>query len=481
MTDPLQERIARLRWAIPLSFAVLTVLYQLVLASWVHDRYGDPFHYGVEILFYGSAGPLLTFWVLGLIPRWLEERRRAEEQARASDRRLAAITSASADAIFSLDPNGRIEAYNDGAELLFRPNGGGLLGIGLYDALGRGRSGEAELRWLLESAERSGYVRGHETECHVGGRRLTVDLTATRLENDAGNTAGFSLILRDVTARKEREEEIRRLNAGLNELVAERTRQLDEKVDELARANADLRRLDDLRAEFVSLVSHQIRAPLTNMRGAVERMQDDCGAEMRSTCARMLAILNDQTSRLEHLVSGVLNAARLEDGKLEIHAEPVSLVPLAQRAAEHFRARARGRPLIVQEAQGLPEAFADPERTEEVLANLLDNADKYSPPGGPIEIALRADVVEIVVSVRDQGPGIPSPDVERVFERFYRLDGSDAQAAYGHGLGLYVCRRLVEAQGGRIWVENHPAGGAVFSFALPVAHPDAGRTAGEGS
>jgi K+-sensing histidine kinase KdpD len=104
----------------------------------------------------------------------------------------------------------------------------------------------------------------------------------------------------------------------------------------------------------------------------------------------------------------------------------------------------------------------------EVLANLLDNADKYSPPQKEVIIEVRADQTEVTLSVRDFGPGLSPTDLERVFDKFQRTDGSDSQAVYGYGLGLYICRRLVEAQGGRIWAENHPNGGAVFSFALPV-------------
>lgn len=478
MTGTLQRRLARLRWALPLSFAVLAVLYQLVLASWVHDRYGDPTHYLVEVVFYGSAGPLLAYWALGLIARWTDAKEQAETQARASDRRLAAITSASADAILSLDPGGRIETYNLGAELLFATDDAELVGREFHEVLRRGHSGQEEQRWLLESAEASGYVQGHETQCQVGGQLLTVEITATRLTDDAGGTAGFSLIVRDVTARKQREEEVRRLNATLNEQVAQRTRQLAEKIEELARANAGLTTLDEQRAEFVSLVSHQIRAPLTNMRGAIERMQDACGDQIEATCDRMFTIVNDQISRLERLVSTILNASLLENGELELHLEPVSLGPLAQRAAEHFRARTSERPVLAPNTPGLPAAFADPERTEEILSNLLDNADKYSPPGEPVDIALRADLVEIVVTVRDRGPGVSVSDLARIFDRFYRIDGSDSQAAYGYGLGLYVCRRLAELQGGRIWAENHPEGGAAFSFSLPVAHPEERRSAG---
>jgi K+-sensing histidine kinase KdpD len=104
----------------------------------------------------------------------------------------------------------------------------------------------------------------------------------------------------------------------------------------------------------------------------------------------------------------------------------------------------------------------------EVLANLLDNADKYSPPGQDIVVDVRADQVEVILSVRDFGSGLPANDLDRVFDKFYRVDNSDSQAVYGYGLGLYICRRLIEAQGGRIWAENAPEGGAIFSFARPV-------------
>jgi K+-sensing histidine kinase KdpD len=277
----------------------------------------------------------------------------------------------------------------------------------------------------------------------------------------------MSIIMRDITARKQREEEIRRLNASLNQQVTDRTHELAEKVGELAQANADLQKLDQMRSEFVSLVSHQIRAPLTNIGGAVERIRNDCAA-INPTCVRMFAILEQQTARLDRLVSDVLNAARIESGQLVLHQEPLSLLPVVNQVTEQVRARSSNRAILVADKPGLPLVYADRDRVGEVLANLLDNADKYSPPGEAIAIDVRADQEEVTVSVRDAGPGLPAETLERIFERFYRTDSSDGQAAYGYGLGLYVCRRLIEAQGGRIWAENQTAGGAAFSFALPV-------------
>jgi PAS domain S-box-containing protein len=426
-------------------------------------------HYGVEILFFATAGPLLAFWTLTRISQWLDEKEHAEQQARASEQRLASITAASADAILSLDAEGCIESWNRGAEFIFGYPAEAMRGRPLADLLGGGEASRVEFRWLVASAGQAGFVRGHETTCqNAEGREVAVELTATRLTREAGKRFGMSVILRDVTERKHRDEEIRQLNASLREQVAEQTRELAEKVEQLAQANADLQKLDRMRSEFVSLVSHQLRAPLTNMHGAVEHIETNCGV-MNATCVRMLGILDQQVERLDRLVRDVLNAAHIESGELVLQSEPVSVLPIVQQVVEQIRLRAASRSFSLPTKPGLPFVFADRDRVAEVLANLLDNADKYSPRGKGVTVEVRADETEVTLSVRDAGPGLPPQDLARVFDKFYRADNSDAQAAYGYGLGLYVCRQLVEAQGGRIWAENHPDGGAVFSFTLPVA------------
>ena len=469
LTNPiLQRRIAVLRWALPLLFVLLAVFYQLVLARWAHDTFGENTHYAVEILLYGTVGPLLSFWTMTLVGRWLEEKERVEKFAQASERRLASITSASADAILSLDPAGTIESWNRGAELLFGFGVDEMRGRPLTVLLGDSESSEVEFRWLMENARQNGYVRGHETICrNAAGNIVLVDLTATCLTDSAGGRFGFSVILRDITHRKQREEEIRRLNASLNEQVAERTYELAEKVEALRGVNAELQQLDQMRSEFVSLVSHQVRGPLTNMRGAMERMRTDCSL-VNDTCNRMFTILSSQVERLDRLVQDVLNAARIESGDLVLQREPLSILPIVTQLVEQTRARTTSRPISLPVTPGLPLVYADRDRTAEILANLLDNADKYSPPGEKVEVDIYADQENVMVSIRDHGSGISPEKLPRLFEKFYRTDGSDSQTAYGYGLGLYVCRLLVEALDGNIWAENHPHGGAVFSFTLPL-------------
>jgi signal transduction histidine kinase len=161
-----------------------------------------------------------------------------------------------------------------------------------------------------------------------------------------------------------------------------------------------LKKLDQMRTEFVSLVSHQLRAPLTNMNGAVEHITANCGA-MNSTCVRMLGILNQQVDRLDRLVSDILNAAAIESGELALHPEPTSILPILQQVVEQIRARMAVRPFRLPIKPGLPLIFADRDRVAEVLANLCDNADKYSPAEKEIVIETRADETEVTITVRD--------------------------------------------------------------------------------
>ena len=272
----LRQRVALLRWALPAALIALTLFYEFGPARWLQDNLHDPVD--LEIFLYGVLSPLLAFWVLTLIGRWLDKTDRAEKAARASDRRLAAIMSASADAILGLDAAGPHRVVESRRGVALRLRADQMRGQPFFHLFGRGEAAEVEFRWLSQSVAQNGYVRGHETSCNdAHGHAVTVELTATALTDEARQPLGMSVILRDVTERKRREEEIRRLNASLSDQVAERTHELAEKVEELARANTRIAEVDQTRSEFVSLVSHQIRAPLTNIRGAAERMQTDCG------------------------------------------------------------------------------------------------------------------------------------------------------------------------------------------------------------
>jgi PAS domain S-box-containing protein len=465
----LQKNINLLRWTLPLLFTAGSAFYQLVIARFVHETYGEETHWIIEIIFYGTAASLITLWVLTRIGRWLEEKEQFEREAHASERRLAAISYASADAILGIDDQGCISSWNRGAELIFGHSTAEIVGQPLANLFEGRKSANEESRWLQETVQREGILREHETIClKSSGERVHVEITATNLDPEyTEKVEGFSMILRDITRRKKRETEISRLNQNLSQQVTERTQELAEKITELAKANTALQKLDQMRSEFVSLVSHQIRAPLTNMGGAVQRMQAGCSTTS-PTCNRMFSILNQQVVRLDQLVQDVLNVARLETGELSVELEPLSVTAVIDQVLEQVRARNTSRPITFLEKPGLPYVYADRAWVAEVLINLIDNADKYSPPGEEISLELSADQKTVSISVRDHGPGVPKAEQALVFDKFYRTDSSDSQPAYGYGLGLYICRMLVEAQGGNIWVSNHPSGGAIFAFNLPV-------------
>lgn len=464
----LQGRVKVLRWIIPIGLLIMSVGYQLGPARWVNDRFNENAHFLVEILFYGFVGPTIVYLAFNQVQQWLMAKELAENIARSSQQKLAAIIEASADAIIGLTPDGLIESLNHGAEILLGNLNDPNIKIPFSSLIGDKDSSGVEWDWIVKTVQKSGFVRGYETIFHrANGELVFVELTASSMTGERGDPAGFSLVLRDITERKKREAELHELNTQLNHMVKSRTQELDEKVVELAKANERLKKLDQTRSEFVSLVSHQIRAPLTNIRGAVEMMKIS-REELPNTSISKLNIIDQQAGRLDRLVRDVLNANQIETGQLGLHKEPVSIVPLLEQAVEQMRSRSQNQPITLPIKPGLPLVYTDADRVLEVMTNLLDNAAMYSPPESDIRVDARANQSEVTISVQDSGPGIPSHDLFRIFEKFYRSDSSDSQATYGYGLGLYICRRLVEAIGGKIWADNHPEGGAILSFTLPI-------------
>ncbi len=423
----------------------------------------------VSIIGFGRFGQVLAELLQPQFPIMVHDANDITEAAATHGVRVVSLDeAASADAIISVDPSGKIKSWNRGAELIYGYRAGEMLGLPFRTLFGKGEAASVEYDWLTENVHNRGFVIDHETTSWgKADKQIEVGLTGTLLVGDNEELLGMSIILRDITNRKRRQEEIQQLNISLNKQVEERTQELAEKVEELNQANVDLQKLDQTRSEFISLVSHQIRAPLTNMQGSVERMQTDCSAT-NSTCNRMFIILEQQISRLDHLVKDVLSAARIESGEITINAEPISILPTIHQVVDQFRARSSKRIVQVSDKPGLPLILADRDRVIEILTNLLDNADKYSPQDKEVAIDIRTDQLEVTISVGDFGAGLPQNDLERVFDKFYRTDSTDSQTAYGYGLGLYVCRNLIEAQGGKIWAENRKSGGAVFAFTLPV-------------
>ena len=269
------------------------------------------------------------------------------------------------------------------------------------------------------------------------------------------------------------------VNRDLETIVVQRTANLQAATGELAdrnrqlaRANEELRELDRMKSDFVSLVSHQLRAPLTNINGALELVSQDADL-LPAVSQRTLRILADEGHRLSHMIETILDVSRLEAGQLTPSAGPVALEPLLARVCASVVANeADRRDWKLEVTPELPPVWADETLLEEIVRNLVENAVRYSRPGQPIDVSARRAPGSVTISVADHGPGIPAEKQRDIFRSFFRLDQSES-AAGGYGLGLYFADRLVRAQGGEILVESpiwpdRVFPGTRFLFTLPV-------------
>ena len=230
------------------------------------------------------------------------------------------------------------------------------------------------------------------------------------------------------------------------------------------------RRLEELRSQFVATISHELRTPLASLHGAALTLLDRESDLSGQTRRDLLDMISVQSKRLADLVEEILLTGQLDCGSLRVVTEPVDAEERVWSAAAAARLRADDDTTIdVSIPAVLPKVAGDPGRTRQVLTNLVDNAIKYSPEGGRIELAVGADGGYTRFTVRDEGLGIPLGEQKRIFEKFYRLDPDHRRGIGGSGLGLYICRELVRSMNGRIWVESDPGKGAAFTFELPIA------------
>ena len=252
-----------------------------------------------------------------------------------------------------------------------------------------------------------------------------------------------------------------RVAASLSGLV-EMARRYKAEVDALYRA----RELDRLKDELISVVSHELRTPLTGIVGFAELLlsRDFSDAQRK----QFLQIVLREGERLTSLIDDLLDLQRLESGAAGVVLVPTALEPLKRSVVETFGHDAV-HPFVLDLPVDLPLVTADPDRVKQVLANLIENARKYSPNGGEVRISARSAGNFVEIAVIDPGLGIPPEALPRLFEPFYRIEDPTRRGIKGTGLGLAVCRKLVEAHAGRIWVDSPGAGlGSRFCFTLPI-------------
>lgn len=258
----------------------------------------------------------------------------------------------------------------------------------------------------------------------------------------------------------------------LESVVKARTEELARAIDDLQEALERAHEADKVKSLLLSTVSHELRTPLATIKGNTSLLREHHHQMTPQMLAEHLRDIEEEADKLTELIDNLLDMSRIEAGILHIRREAVDLKHMLEATISAGQVRHSDHPIRLILPAQLPMGFGDARRLEQIVANLLDNAAKFSPPGKPIEVRAVGEEDEVVISVRDYGIGIPADQLERIFDRFYQISNRGDAYRHGIGLGLAICRGLVEAHEGRIWVESTVGEGSTFSFSVPIATPE---------
>jgi len=367
----------------------------------------------------------------------ITEQHEAEEALHLATRQRELILQSVGDGIFGIDLQGRVTFINEaGARLLgYKPEE--LAGREIHDLIHHSHAdGTPYSRTtspILQGMRRSEVVRMRdEVFWRHDGTEIPVEYVANPLIED-GQLAGMVVAFQDVSER---------------------------------------RRLDRMKDEFISTVSHELRTPLTSLRASLGLISSG-GLDKRPEKQRqMIEMAIGNCDRLVHLVNDILDFEKMESGRLPLSRVPIEAADLLRRATDVAHSMATAVHISFNVTAGPATVLADPERILQVLNELVSNAIKFSPPDTVIRLGTQpAGEREVCLVVEDEGRGIAAEKLEHIFDRFQQGDASDSRALGGTGLGLALCRSIVEQHGGRIWAESTPGKGSRFLFTLPAAMP----------
>jgi signal transduction histidine kinase len=267
--------------------------------------------------------------------------------------------------------------------------------------------------------------------------------------------------------------EIEMLNVSLEDKIAKRTRELSEINTVLEESHRKLQDLDRVKSDFLLNVSHDLRTPLTAIKGAIDNMLDGITGPLTDQQGRYLTRVQANADRLVRLINNLLDLARIEEGRVQVTPTVFSLIGLAAELLDSLRpvATERGLALRLTDQGGPLIVYADRDKMGQVFLNLIDNAIKFTPPGGTVEIEITGEEAEFAkVRITDTGEGIPADELPRIFDKFYQVQVGLQAKTKGTGLGLSIAKGLVELQGGRIWVESRMGRGTTFYVTVPRRH-----------
>jgi two-component system phosphate regulon sensor histidine kinase PhoR len=336
---------------------------------------------------------------------------------------LAAILSALVEGVIAVDHDGRILFLNPAAELLFGVSSASIMGRPIVEVLRH-----SPLQGVIQDTLRERKSVSQEISIHSPQER-TLMVHALPVSYGGAHT-GVLAALHDIT---------------------------------------ELRRLERVRQEFVANVSHELKTPLTAIKGYVETLLTGA-LEDKTHNRQFLEIIDDHARHLALLIDDVLDLSAIEAKRVEYRFEAVSLPEITERLIKGLAPMAQAKEVRILNGlkEGLPKVRADRDKLAQILMNLIDNAIKFNKKGGQVEITAKPAQNAVVVSIRDTGTGISAEDLPRVFERFYRADKARSHTIAGTGLGLAIVKHLVEAHQGTVTAESEPGIGSTFSFTLPL-------------
>jgi len=339
---------------------------------------------------------------------------------------------------------------------------------------------------FYEQVRERGEVMRFEAEYYRrDGKTIWGSLNARAIYGDSGELIFIEGILEDITDRKKAEHDLADLNRHLEQLVRERTEDLVNKARELEEANQRLRELDEMKSAFLSSVSHELRTPLTSILGFSKLLQKEFGKNFLPLAAdetilvkkgeriqENLSIISHEGERLTRLINDVLDLNKIESGRMGWRDERLNMSETLSTAVQSvvgmFAQNAKI-DLVTEIDPGLPAIIADPDRMQQVLINLLNNAAKFTEAGG-VTVRAFPRFGQVRVEVSDTGLGIHSEDQAQIFEKFHQTRSDTMEdKPKGTGLGLTISREIIEHYGGRIWVESEVDKGSTFIFTLPAA------------
>jgi two-component system sensor histidine kinase KdpD len=401
-----------------------------------------------------------TMFGVGLFISGLTLRiRRQEREAREREERTAGLYALSRDIGTALDEvtlaaviaRQASDVFRCGAALVVPSDPDGVRLLGANGDAPFDAAEQAVARWSLEHDRPSGLG----TDTLPGARVTCLPLSS------AGKVLGVLLLSSaHATSALSRDRHFREAFVRQSAMALERTRLAEDAKSATLRA-----RTEEMRSSLLSAVSHDLRTPLAAITGAATTLRDQIAPVTEAQRADLVDSICEEAVRLERLVSNLLDMTRLESGSVRVKHEWVPLEELVVSAIARLEIPLAGRSVSIDFPDDLPLLALDPVLVEQVFVNLLENASKYTPAGSAIEVWARCDLERVTIEVRDRGPGITPGDEGRIFEKFYRGPGTNR---VGVGLGLAICKGIVQAHGGEITARRRDGGGTVFSIELPV-------------